>query len=90
LDVAQGKATFITGWPSAARALTGIGYGLILVAIAFGMIWHFALSLWLSLAVSAFLLVRLNRSEQLPRDQRTALADLVMLSPLLVRLLLWR
>jgi hypothetical protein len=90
LDVAQGKVTFMTGWPSASRALTGIGYGLILVAIVFGIIWHFALPLWLSLAMSAFLLVRLNRSEQLPRDQRTALADLVMLSPLLVRLLLWR
>jgi hypothetical protein len=90
LDVAQGKATFMTGWPGAARALSGIGYGLILAAIVFGLIWHFALPLWFCLAGSAFLLVRLNRFSQLPRDHRTALADLVMFTPLLVRLLLWR
>lgn len=90
LDVAQGKATFMTGWPTAARALTGIGYGLVLAAIGFGIIWRFAFPLWLSLAISAFLLVRLNRSGHFSRDHRTALADLVMFSPLLVRLLLWR
>jgi hypothetical protein len=80
----------MTDWPSAAKALTGIGYGLVVVAVVFALIWHFALPLWLSLGLSAFLLVRLNRSKQLPRDQRTALADVVMLSPLLIRLLWWR
>ena len=82
LDVAQGKATFMTGWPMAARALTTIGSGLTLVAVGFGVFWHFAFSLWLCLAGSAFLLVRLNLSDHLSRDNRTALADLVLLTPL--------
>lgn len=90
LDLSQGKASFMTGWPKAARALTAIGYGLIIAASGFALLWHFALPLWFALAMSAFLLVRLNRAKQLPRDQRTALADLVMLSPLLIRLLSWR
>jgi hypothetical protein len=82
LDVAQGKATFMTGWPMAARALTTIGSGLTLVVLGFGVFWHFAFPLWLCLAGSAFLLVRLNLSDHLPRDNRTALADLVLLTPL--------
>jgi hypothetical protein len=84
LDSAQGKATFMTGWPKAARALNAIGYALIAVAMGFGLIWRFALPLWLCLAGSAFLLVRLNESAHLARDRRTALADIVMLTPLLV------
>ena len=50
LDAAQGKATFMTGWPMAARALTTIGSGLTLVALGFGVFWHFAFPLWLCLA----------------------------------------
>ncbi len=83
LDAAQGKATFMTGWPMAARALTTIGSGLTLVALGFGVFWHFAFPLWLCLAGGAFLLVRLNLSDHLPRDNRTALADLVLLTPLI-------
>ena len=82
LDAAQGKATFMTSWPLAARALKAIGYAITLAAIGFGIFWHFALPLWLCLAGSAFLLVRLNASAHLPRDNRTALADLVLLTPL--------
>ena len=82
LDAAQGKATFMTSWPLAARGLKTIGYALTLVAIGCGVFWHFAWPLWLCLAGSAFLLVRLNLSHHLPRDNRTALADLVLLTPL--------
>ncbi len=38
---------------------------------------------WFCLAASALLLVRLNLAGRLPRDNRTALADLVLLTPLL-------
>jgi hypothetical protein len=82
LDAAQGKTTFMTGWPMAARALTTVGYGLTLVALGFGIFWRFAPALWLCLALSAFLLARLNLYEHLLRDHRTALADLVLLTPL--------
>ena len=90
LDLAQGKATFMTGWPIAARALKTIGYGLCLAAIGFALFWHFALPLWLCLGGSAFFLVRLNLSTHLPRDHRTALADLVLLTPLLALFFSWR
>jgi hypothetical protein len=86
LDAAQGKASLMTGWPMAARALKLIGYAIILAAIGFALFWRFASPLWLCLAVSAFLLVRLNLSDRLPRDSRTALADLVLLTPLVVLL----
>ena len=82
LDVAQGKATFMTGWPAAAGALNAIGLGLALTALGLGIVWRFAWPLWLCLAASSLLLVRLNVAEHLPRDERTALADLVLLTPL--------
>ncbi|CAN5436561.1 hypothetical protein BH18VER2_BH18VER2_06940 [soil metagenome] len=83
LDAAQGKASFMTSWPMAERALKTVGYGLALVALACALFWRFAFPLWLCLAVSALLLVRLNLAGRLPRDHRTALADLVLLTPLL-------
>jgi hypothetical protein len=82
LDAAQGKASFMTSWPVAARALKMVGYGLALLAIGLGIFWRFAFPLWICIAVSALLLVRLNLAERLPRDNRTALADLVLLTPL--------
>ncbi|MEO8439635.1 MAG: hypothetical protein ABI540_05370 [Spartobacteria bacterium] len=86
LDAAQGKASFMTGWPVAARALRTIGYALALVALGLAFVWPFALSLWFCLAASALLLVWLNGAEHLRRDHRTALADLVLLTPLLALL----
>ena len=87
LDTAQGKASFVTGWPAVARALTPIGYVLTLVALGCATFWWFAFPLWLCLAVSSLLLVRLNTAERLRRDSRTALADLVLLTPLAVLLI---
>lgn len=86
LDVAQGKASFVTGWPAVAHVLKPIGYALALVALGCAIFWRFAFPLWLCLAVGALLLVRLNAVERLQRDSRTALADLVLLTPLAVLL----
>jgi hypothetical protein len=90
LDAAQGKTSFMTGWPMAARALKTIGYGIALFAVGCAIFWRFAWPLWLCLAASALLLVRLNLAERLPRDHRTALADLVLLTPLLALLFSFR
>jgi hypothetical protein len=90
LDAAQGKASFMTSWPVAARALKIIGYGIALFAVGCAIFWRFAWPLWFCLAASALLLVRLNLTGRLPRDNRTALADLVLLTPLLALLVLWR
>jgi hypothetical protein len=90
LDVAQGKTSFVTGWPAVARMLRPIGYLLAVVALGCAIFWWFAFPLWLCLAVSALLLVRLNGAGPLARDSRTALADLVLLTPLAVLLFtLW-
>jgi len=86
LDTAQGKASSVTGWPAVARALKPIGLGFSIVVLGCAIFWRFAFPLWLCLAVSALLLVRLNAAERLQRDSRTALADLVLLTPLAVLL----
>jgi hypothetical protein len=83
LDAAQGKTSFMTRWPLAARALKTIGYGIALAAVVCAVFWRFAFPLWLCLAASSLLLVRLNLGERFLRDRRTALADLVLLTPLL-------
>jgi hypothetical protein len=86
LDAAQGKASFLTGWPAIAGALKTIGYGIAFAALACALFWRFAFPLWLCLAASALLLVRLNVADHLARDSRTALADLVLLTPLVALL----
>jgi len=83
LDTVQGKTSFLTGWPAVAGALKLVGYGIALAALTCAILWRFAFLLWFCLALSALLLVRLNLAERLPRDHRTALADLVLLTPLL-------
>ena len=84
LDAAQGKASFLTGWPAVARALQPIGYAIALAALFFAFFWRHAFPLGLCLAASALLLARLNVAEDLARDSRSAAADLVLLTPLLV------
>ncbi|CAN5572521.1 hypothetical protein BH20VER3_BH20VER3_03690 [soil metagenome] len=83
LDAAQGKTSLLTGWPGLAGGLKLVGYALAAAALGCALLWRSALPLWLCLAASAFLLVRLNLAAGLPRDNRTALADLVLLTPLL-------
>lgn len=90
LDAAQGKTSFLTGWPAAARGLKAVGYFLTLAALIFAVWRRPTLPFGLCLAASALLLVRLNGAAQLPRDHRTALADLVLLTPLLAWPFFWR
>jgi hypothetical protein len=86
LDAAQGKTSFLTSWPAVASALKTVGYGIALATLVCAAFWRFAFPLWLSLAASALLLVRLNLAGRLARDSRTALADLVLLTPLVALL----
>ena len=82
LDRAQGKTSLLTSWPAAARALRPIGFGIIMVALVLALAWRFAAPLWMCLAASAGLLIWVQGAVSLPRDNRTALADLVLLTPL--------
>lgn len=90
LDAAQGKTSLLTGWPSVARALKPIGFGIIMASLVLALAWRFAAPLWICLAVSAALLIWLQRAAHLPRDNRTALADLVLLTPLIALAFSWR
>jgi hypothetical protein len=90
LDAAQGKSSLLTGWPAAERVFKPLGLLLAGAALVIAAFWRFAAPLWLCLAASALLLVWLNASAHLRRDRRTALADLVLLTPLAVLLLEFR
>jgi hypothetical protein len=90
LDAAQGKASLLTGWPAAERVFKPLGLLLAGAAPVIAAFWRFAAPLWLCLAASALLLVCLNGATHLERDRRTALADLVLLTPLAVLLLAFR
>lgn len=86
LDAAQGKNSLLTDWPWTARLLQPIGFGIIVVSLVLALAWWFALSLWLCLAASAVLLIWLQHGNGLERDSRVALADLVLLTPLIALL----
>lgn len=90
LDAAQGKNSLLTGWPSVARALKPLGLALVAVVLILAVLWRFAAPLWLCLAASSLLLIWLLSATSLARDNRTALADLVLLTPLLVFLFSFR
>jgi hypothetical protein len=90
LDTAQGKTSLLTGWPAVARVLKPLGLFIVAVSLVLAVVWRFAAPLWICLAVSALLLIWLLGAESLRRDNRTALADLVLLTPLLVLLLTFR
>ena len=90
LDEAQGKTSLLTGWPAVARALKPLGFVLAAVALLLALVWNFAGPLWVCLAASALLLVWLRAAATLPRDNRTALADLVLLTPLIALLFSFR
>jgi hypothetical protein len=90
LDAAQGKSSLLTGWPAVERVFKPLGFLIAGATLVIAMFWRFAAPLWLCLAASALLLVWLNAAVHLPRDRRTALADLVLLTPLAVLLLAHR
>ncbi|MEO6872451.1 MAG: hypothetical protein ABI233_09570 [Chthoniobacterales bacterium] len=90
LDAAQGKTSLLTGWPSVARVLKPFGLFIVAVSLVLAVVWRFAAPLWICLAASALLLMWLLGAAHLRRDSRTALADLVLLTPLLVLLFSFR
>ena len=59
-------------------------------SLVLALAWRFAAPLWICLAVSAALLIWLQGATDLRRDNRTALADLVLLTPLVALAFSWR
>lgn len=90
LDAAQGKTSLLTGWPAVSRVLKPFGLFIVALSLVLAAVWRFAAPLWICLAVSALLLIWLHQGDGLRRDSRTALADLVLLTPLLVLLFSFR
>jgi hypothetical protein len=90
LDAAQGKTSLLTRWPAGARALKPFGLFIVVLAVVLAVVWRFAAPLWICLAASSLLLIWLHQAKGLRRDNRTALADLVLLTPLLVLLFSFR
>jgi hypothetical protein len=85
LDRAQRKVSIATRHPSVARQLRNLCLVLALAASAFAMALGSAAALFACMGGSALLLSWLSApSNSLGDDQRTALADLVLLTPLLL------
>lgn len=89
LDAAQGKTSLLTGWPAVARLLKPLGFTIAGSALVLAVVWRFAAPLWLCIAASALLLVRLHSATSIQRDTRTALADLVLLTPVVILAGMW-
>lgn len=86
LDVRQGKSSLATRWPRLEAALPRLTIALALLA-ALSRLFAVPMALGLPLSVAALLLVLLHAIRRsLPADERTALADLALLVPLLPRL----
>jgi hypothetical protein len=86
LDRAQGKVSIATRHPEVARTAGLLSLVLGVAAFVMATCFHLAAPLFVCIGVSALLLAWLN-SAPLDVDRRTALADLVLLSPLLPLLL---
>ncbi len=90
LDAAQGKTSLLTRWPSVCRFLRPVGIFLAVASLVLALVWRFAAPLWICVAGSAVLLIWLESATTVSRDNRTALADLVLLTPLLALLFSFR
>lgn len=89
LDQAQGKVSFATRYPSLDRHLRRILNALALASGLAAIIYRDAAPILASVSVSSLLLAWLDsRRERIDRDQRTAMADLVLLTPLLALLVM--
>jgi hypothetical protein len=86
LDQDQGKHSFATNGRKAERWVKGLTILAIVGAVAFAAMAHVRSSLGWALFLSAVLLLLLQVTT-VRRDERTALADLVLLTPLLFLLL---
>jgi hypothetical protein len=87
LDTAQGKVSIATRHPVIARTSGLFSVVLGLAAFVMATCFHLAAPLFACISVSALLLAWLNLAP-LDVDRRTALADLVLLSPLVPLLLM--
>ena len=85
LDVAQGKISIATRYVLVRRHLGKIAIALALASLIAPLIQHNAASIFGCVSASALLLALLDFvGEAIGRDQQTALADLVLLTPLVV------
>jgi hypothetical protein len=83
LDRAQGKVSIATRHPKIARHVRTISLVLALTAFGLAILFPLALPILVCIGASASLLMGLDASASLASDQRSALADLVLLTPLL-------
>ena len=83
LDRAQHKISIATRHPRLTRYVGKICVGLALTVLALAVFFRADALVFVCLATSAFLLAWLNRSSVGGDDSRTALADLVLLTPLI-------
>jgi hypothetical protein len=87
LDRAQGKNSIATRWPSVQSWFRAVTIMLATCAIIIGPIAKTVAAVYYCIALSAFLLTALDSlGERVGRDERTAMADLVLLTPLLLLL----
>ena len=82
LDRAQGKVSIVTRHPTIATLVNKICATLAFVALALTIVFQSAAGIFVCIGISALLLMWLNTS-MLNRDARTALADLVLLTPII-------
>jgi hypothetical protein len=84
LDRAQGKTTVATCHPHFARHTGRICAGLAVLSLTLASLYRPSMLLFGCVAASALLLALLNRfGGKLGGDQRTAMADLVLLTPII-------
>jgi hypothetical protein len=87
LDESQGKVSFATRYPGLDRYLGRSSLALALGSLVAAIVYPEAGPISACVSVSALCLMSLD-SERIDRDQRTALADLVLLTPLLALLVM--
>ena len=86
LDLTQGKNSIATRWPNVRSWFPAATITLATCAIIIGPIARPAASLYCCVALSGFLLAAVDSLGKriFGRDQRTAMADLVLLTPLML------
>lgn len=87
LDESQGKVSFATRYPGLDRYLGRSALALALCSLVAAIIYPEAGPISACVTVSAISLMSLD-SKRIDRDQRTAMADLVLLTPLLALLVM--
>ena len=89
LDETQGKVSFATRFPDLRRYLARLSFVLALASAVAATVCRAGAPIFLSISLSSLLLALLDFSrEKINRDERTALADLVLFTPLLALLVM--